>query len=411
MFNNFGGKADLRDRITALEQELTAKNQKLALYDNAFEKMQAVLNAAKSGDLEVRVEDWDNYGALSSGMSNLNRVLDLADAFVRESTGSLEAASDEKFYRQFLRTGMMGSFGAGATTINKTIDGMQKAKAREEENLGRITATFESSVGGLISGLLEAVDKVDHVAATLKQVARDNQVLAASVAASAEEASTNVQTVASAAEELTASVEEIARQVQSSSEKTGAASDQARGASGTIDTLQAASDTIGQVINLISDIAEQTNLLALNATIEAARAGEAGKGFAVVASEVKSLAKQTATATEEIGMQVQAIQDNTGSTVKAVSGIAGTILSLNEIATAIASATEEQSAATNEISRNIQEASAGTQDVSVNIGKVNTAATQTMDSAEELGHAAIELGKLAQSLKAQAASFLQELRH
>ena len=216
--------------------------------------------------------------------------------------------------------------------------------------------------------------------------------------------------MASASEELTASVEEIARQVQTSSEQTGGASEQAKGATVTIETLKAASDTIGQVIGLISDIAKQTNLLALNATIEAARAGEAGKGFAVVASEVKSLAKQTATATEEIGEQVQAIQTNTGSTVTAVKGIATSILSLNEIATMIASATEEQSAATNEISRNIQEASAGTQEVSVNISKVNDAAGQTLESAGELRTAAADLGKLTQDLKEQARVFVEQLR-
>ncbi|WP_020400880.1 methyl-accepting chemotaxis protein [Kordiimonas gwangyangensis] len=411
MFENFGGRAEMRDRATNLEREVACKAEELALYQRAFAKIMTVLDRARAGDLEARVEDWDEYGHLSDGMSNLNRVLDLSDAFVREATGSLDAASSSQFYRKFLPTGMTGSFGSGAETINKTISSMEAAIAREEANLKRITDAFASSVGGLITGLLEAADKVDVVAGTMKTVARENQSLAGAVAAAAEQASANVQTVASAAEELTASVEEIARQVQASSEQAGAASSEADGASHTIETLQEASDTIGKVVGLINEIADQTNLLALNATIEAARAGDAGKGFAVVASEVKSLAKQTATATEDISHQVDAIQGNTSSTVKAVSGIATTIRSLNEIAAAIASATEEQSAATNEISRNIQEASAGTKDVSLNIGKVNAAATQTLESADQLSDAATELGRLSRDLKKRSDSFLNELRN
>ncbi len=410
MFENFGGRAELRSRIAELEKDVAEQAQALELYERAFSKIMAVLEEAQAGHLEARVEDWDRYGDLSDGMSRLNRVLDLSDAFVREAAGSLEAASGECYYRKFLPTGMMGSFGDGAKTINATIAAMDAAGEREEANLARITDAFERSVGGLISGLMQAADKVDEVAGTMKKVARENQSLAGAVAAAAEQASANVQTVASAAEELTASVEEIARQVQASSRQAGAATDEAEGASNTIETLQEASDTIGKVVGLINEIADQTNLLALNATIEAARAGEAGKGFAVVASEVKSLAKQTATATEDISHQVEAIQGNTGSTVKAVSGIAKTIRSLNEIAATIASATEEQSAATNEISRNIQEASAGTQDVSLNIGKVNAAATQTLASVDELSAAATELGRLSRDLKRQAEGFVKELR-
>ena len=410
MFDNFGNKADLRERISDLEQQLAAKDREIELYDRVCTKMLTVLEQACAGNLEARVEDWDEYGELSRGMSMLNQVLDLSDAFVREAAGSLKSASDARYYRKFLPTGMMGAFGDGAVTINKTISAMEAASAREEANLERITNAFERSVGGLIAGLLEAADQVDEVAGTMEKSARESQALAGAVAAAAEQASENVQTVASAAEQLTASVEEIARQVQASSKQAGAASHEADDASHTIETLQEASDTIGKVVGLINEIADQTNLLALNATIEAARAGEAGKGFAVVASEVKSLAKQTATATEDISHQVDAIQGNTGSTVKAVAGIARTIGSLNEIASAIAAATEEQSSATAEISRNIQEASVGTQEVSRNIGKVNTAATETLASADELSAAAGELGRLSRDLKKRAEAFLAELR-
>ena len=152
------------------------------------------------------------------------------------------------------------------------------------------------------------------------------------------------------------SIAEIGRQVAESTQIAGRAvheaeRDQRQGAG-----LAEAAQKIGDVVKLINDIAGQTNLLALNATIEAARAGEAGKGFAVVASEVKSLASQTAKATEEIASQIKSIQAATGDSVEAIKAIGDTIGRINEIATTIASAVEEQGAATQEIARNVQQA-------------------------------------------------------
>jgi len=174
--------------------------------------------------------------------------------------------------------------------------------------------------------------------------------------------------------------------------------------------LSAAAQKIGDVVKLISDIASQTNLLALNATIEAARAGEAGKGFAVVASEVKGLANQTAKATEEISAQVAAMQGATSEAVTAIQGIGGTIGTINEIATTIAAAVEEQGAATQEIARNVQGAAEGTHQVSANIVGVNQAAAETGAAADQVLTSAEELGRQAETLRADIDSFLAEIR-
>ena len=174
--------------------------------------------------------------------------------------------------------------------------------------------------------------------------------------------------------------------------------------------MAVAAEKIGEVVGLISDIAEQTNLLALNATIEAARAGDAGKGFAVVASEVKNLASQTATATSEIEAQIGAIQGATQEAVQAIQGIGKTIGDVNEIATTIASAVEEQSAATQEIARNVEQAAAGTGEVTSNIGGVTQAAGETGQAAGEIQQAAGELSKQSEMLKGQVDQFLSEIR-
>lgn len=237
------------------------------------------------------------------------------------------------------------------------------------------------------------------MASTAEETSRQSQV----VAAASEEATRNVETVSSATEELTASIIEISRHVQDASKISGQAVEEAETTNKTIAELGEASQEIGQVIKVITSIAQQTNLLALNATIEAARAGEAGKGFAVVANEVKELARQTANATEEISQKIGAIQSSTGVAVSAIGSIGETIGKINEIATTIASAVEEQTAATNEISRNVSEAAKGTAEVSSNIGGVAQAA-------DESGKASADILTAADSLAQEAVRLEQVVK-
>ncbi len=209
-------------------------------------------------------------------------------------------------------------------------------------------------------------------------------------------AATMVQSVAAAAEELSASFQEVGLQVTGAVNVAQKAVAETRQTAEVMDMLSTAAQSIGQVVELINSIAEQTNLLALNATIEAARAGEAGKGFAVVASEVKNLAGQTASAIGNITQQIAAVQDNTAGAVDAINRIGGVIGQIEEIASGISAAVEEQVAVTRDISANMGEAA-------TDVSQVSEAMSDIARGNEALQASADEISLAAQSLNEQAA--------
>ncbi|HVV41999.1 MAG TPA: methyl-accepting chemotaxis protein [Nitrobacter sp.] len=288
----------------------------------------------------------------------------------------------------------------------------QRATAESERRatLHALASSFENGVGTIVDAVGHAAGGLRTTAETMAATAEEAIRQTTTVAAASEEASQNAEAVAAAVEELNASINEIAQQVNESARVAGTAASQANDTNVQVQGLASAAQRIGDVVKLISEIAEQTNLLALNATIEAARAGEAGRGFAVVASEVKALASQTSKATEEISAQVGAIQTATQASVTAIQGINETIGRVNEIASAIASAVEEQGAATREIAHNVAESARGSGQVSQHIAGVNEAAHQTGTAASLVVESAAELSRNGETLRAQVDAFLRDVR-
>jgi methyl-accepting chemotaxis protein len=273
------------------------------------------------------------------------------------------------------------------------------AQERREKELTEGLRQTLKTVSDNAQALSAASEELTAVSQQMSSNSEETAAQSNVVASAAEQVSKNVATVAASAEEMSASVKEIAKNANDAAKVATEAVSVASNTNKTVAKLGESSVEIGKVIKVITSIAQQTNLLALNATIEAARAGEAGKGFAVVANEVKELAKQTATATEDISQKIEAIQTDTKGAVQAIEQIGTIIGRINDISNTIASAVEEQSATTNEIARNASEAAKGSTEISKNIANVSLAAKNTTEGANNTLSAATELSKLSADLK------------
>lgn len=280
---------------------------------------------------------------------------------------------------------------------------------KRQRRVESLIEDFRSSAAQSLSLVSDRMQDMRQTARDLSVEAEATLQQAAHIAQASDDASSNVETVAAASGELSHSVQEISAQVNRATAMAETADVATHESSRKIADLANSSEMIGQVVGLISDIAEQTNLLALNATIEAARAGEAGRGFAVVASEVKDLASQTAKATDEISKQIGGIQDSTAEAVQSIGSITDAMSKVREYTTAIAAAIEEQSMSTETINQNVTEAAQGTRNVSGGILSMNDAAQNTLRVTGTVEESSREVSAQAADLKNLFDRFLSEV--
>jgi len=377
---------------------------------NQINRTAKIIQRLQNGDFEARVLNITEGGKIGLMQRSTNNMADYIDSFIRESAAVMEHIDKGKYFRRILESGMKGSLLNGTKAINNAADSFEQAQKDFTNRLNTLTDNFDQNVAVFIRDLAASTGQLSSTSGGLSDVASKGEEQAQSLVGASNTATGNVNTVASASEELSVSIREISDQIANSSAIANDAVDKVNEANDAILGLKENSDKIGAVVGLIRDVAEQTNLLALNATIEAARAGEAGKGFAVVASEVKALAEQTAKATDEIEEQVKATQYASQHTVDNISQISNIIKQINNISASISDSMKEQSAAMTEIARSTQQAAASTEEVSNVASGVTSAAAETKNASTEINEASRDINTKTKHLQSEVETFLDNIK-
>ncbi|CAL8969986.1 hypothetical protein CELL_00657 [Cellulomonas sp. T2.31MG-18] len=423
--DKYAPMASSQESIQSIRTEMT-------VYENDAQKMFDMVGAGDIAGAAVYTQN-----TLTKQASTTNDAIAAeADALAKKAkalheTGVAQSSSSIRFMWILLVVASVASIALGFSVLRGVLKKVNAVKAGLEamaagdltkelrldsrDEVGRMAQALTAAQGSLRGTLSVVAETAAAVAAAAEELSaasgqvasgsEETSVQAGVVAAAAEQVSRNVQAVAAGAEQMGASIREIAQSATEAAKVASQATGVAAAANESVGRLGESSAEIGNVVKLITSIAEQTNLLALNATIEAARAGEAGKGFAVVAGEVKDLARETARATEDIARRVETIQADTAGAVTSIGQIGSIVAAINDHQMTIASAVEEQTATTNEMSRGVTEAATGSGEIAQNITAVASAASTSSQVLGQMGDSVAELARLSADLRTRVAAF------
>ena len=412
-----------RDRLALVKDDLAKTKQ----------AQQGAMDMAASGGRDEVIKGGIEYTDKATPMVNeitktLGDMVDSFDELLKKDNAELNAANEAMLWTLGISTGLALVLGIGVSLLlSRRISASTSAVLRQaeaiaagdltrddvrvtsEDELGELTRAInkmQASLRDVIESISENAQNVanasEEFSAVSQQISANSEETSAqanAVTMATEQVNRGLQTVASSTEEMSASIREIAKNSTEAAKVADGAMKTAQETNAIVSKLGESSAEIGQVIKVITSIAQKTDLLALNATVEAARAGEVGAGFAVVANEVKELAKQTASATEDISRKIEAIQSDAKAAVVAITSISGVIGQVNDISGTIATAVEEQSATTSEMSRNVAEAAKGAGEVAQNIQGVAQAAQSTSHGATDSQKAAKSLAEMSTHLR------------
>jgi len=362
----------------------------------------AAVEAAAAGDLNVRVVNIEGEDATARMAWAVNRLLDITEAYCRESYAAIDHANRRQYFRKIVATGLRGDFVWFAGTVNEALDLMARRDADFME-------FAEQNVRPMVAAVSGEADQLSENARELRESSEAAAAQANLMSSNAVEATESINAVAAAVEDFTASINEISEQITRTANVAANTVRLADETESAVNALGEAAATIGSVVDLIKKIASQTRLLALNATIEAARAGEYGKGFAVVAQEVKNLADQTAGATEGITRQIDAVRTTTKQVVDAMGSVSGRISEIETATSVVAASIEEQSAVIKEVAGSVNTVAGRAAEIRDAAASVEEVTKVANDNALQVAIAATNLTGNADGLNDQVDAFIGRL--